>query len=146
VLGLTESFATGYVSSDYEDVFAFSLLVLILIFKRPACWARRKPRKSETVAHMLGFKEIKNGLLVSLWFVFLTFPLMVVKVDPVERIVSWRWENSIYVAIGTFVIYCVVKIIISTGPERMPSTKEGGQEKEVESSTASWHRRSRSIR
>jgi branched-chain amino acid transport system permease protein len=35
VLGWTESFATGYVSSDYEDVFAFSLLVLILIF-RPA--------------------------------------------------------------------------------------------------------------
>jgi len=33
VLGLTESFATGYVSSDYEDVFAFSMLVLILIFK-----------------------------------------------------------------------------------------------------------------
>jgi len=35
VLGLTEAFATGYVASDYEDVFAFSLLVLILIF-RPA--------------------------------------------------------------------------------------------------------------
>lgn len=33
ILGLTESFATGYVSSDYEDVFAFSLLVLILLFK-----------------------------------------------------------------------------------------------------------------
>jgi branched-chain amino acid transport system permease protein len=33
ILGLTESFATGYVSSDYEDVFAFSLLVLILIFR-----------------------------------------------------------------------------------------------------------------
>ena len=35
VLGCTESFATGYVSSDYEDVFAFGLLVFILIF-RPA--------------------------------------------------------------------------------------------------------------
>lgn len=35
LLGLTESFATGYVASDYEDVFAFLLLVLILIF-RPA--------------------------------------------------------------------------------------------------------------
>ncbi len=35
ILGLTEAFATGYVSSDYEDVFAFALLVLILIF-RPA--------------------------------------------------------------------------------------------------------------
>jgi branched-chain amino acid transport system permease protein len=33
ILGLTESFATGYISSDYEDVFAFALLVLILIFK-----------------------------------------------------------------------------------------------------------------
>jgi branched-chain amino acid transport system permease protein len=35
ILGWTESFATGYISSDYEDVFAFALLVLILIF-RPA--------------------------------------------------------------------------------------------------------------
>ena len=35
VLGLTEAFATGYISSSYEDAFAFSLLVLILIF-RPA--------------------------------------------------------------------------------------------------------------
>jgi branched-chain amino acid transport system permease protein len=35
ILGWTESFATGYVSSDYEDVFAFGLLVFILIF-RPA--------------------------------------------------------------------------------------------------------------
>jgi branched-chain amino acid transport system permease protein len=35
ILGWTESFAAGYVSSDYEDVFAFGLLVLILIL-RPA--------------------------------------------------------------------------------------------------------------
>ena len=32
-LGLSESFATGYISSDYEDVFAFLLLVLFLIFR-----------------------------------------------------------------------------------------------------------------
>ena len=35
VLGLSESFFTGFVSSDYEDVFAFIILVVILIF-RPA--------------------------------------------------------------------------------------------------------------
>ncbi|MBL0714102.1 MAG: branched-chain amino acid ABC transporter permease LivH [Desulfosarcina sp.] len=35
VLGWTESFFTGYISSDYEDVFAFVFLVVILIF-RPA--------------------------------------------------------------------------------------------------------------
>ena len=33
VLGLSEAYAAGYVSSAYEDVFAFGLLVLILIFR-----------------------------------------------------------------------------------------------------------------
>ncbi|MCB1903628.1 MAG: branched-chain amino acid ABC transporter permease LivH [Gammaproteobacteria bacterium] len=45
VLGLTESFATGYVSSDYEDVFAFSLLVLILIFKPAGLLGREAAEK-----------------------------------------------------------------------------------------------------
>jgi branched-chain amino acid transport system permease protein len=45
VLGLTESFATGYVSSDYEDVFAFGLLVLILIFKPAGILGRVTARK-----------------------------------------------------------------------------------------------------
>ncbi len=35
VLGFTESFGAGYISSDYEDVFAFVILILILVF-RPA--------------------------------------------------------------------------------------------------------------
>jgi branched-chain amino acid transport system permease protein len=45
VLGLTESFATGYVSSDYEDVFAFSLLVLILIFKPSGLLGKAETQK-----------------------------------------------------------------------------------------------------
>lgn len=45
VLGLTESFATGYVSSDYEDVFAFGLLVLILIFRPAGILGRVTARK-----------------------------------------------------------------------------------------------------
>jgi branched-chain amino acid transport system permease protein len=45
VLGLTESFATGYVSSDYEDVFAFGLLVLILIFKPAGILGRVTAKK-----------------------------------------------------------------------------------------------------
>lgn len=44
ILGWTESFATGYISSDYEDVFAFALLVLILIF-RPAGILGRGPNQ-----------------------------------------------------------------------------------------------------
>ena len=45
VLGLTEAFATGYVSSDYEDVFAFTLLVLILIFKPSGLLGRVETEK-----------------------------------------------------------------------------------------------------
>ena len=45
ILGWTESFATGYVSSDYEDVFAFALLVLILIFKPEGLLGRSKANK-----------------------------------------------------------------------------------------------------
>lgn len=33
VLGMTESFGAGYLSSAYEDAFAFIILILILIFK-----------------------------------------------------------------------------------------------------------------
>jgi len=33
VLGLAESYTTGYFSGDYEDVLAFALLILILVFR-----------------------------------------------------------------------------------------------------------------
>jgi branched-chain amino acid transport system permease protein len=46
VLGWTESFATGYVSSDYEDVFAFLFLVLILIFKPSGILGRSQKEKT----------------------------------------------------------------------------------------------------
>ena len=45
VLGWTESFATGYVSSDYEDVFAFLFLVLILIFRPAGILGRTEKNK-----------------------------------------------------------------------------------------------------
>lgn len=45
VLGWTESFFTGYVSSDYEDVFAFLFLVVILIFKPSGIMGRSEQEK-----------------------------------------------------------------------------------------------------
>jgi len=45
VLGLTESFAAGYISSDYEDVFAFGLLVLILILRPSGIMGRTTKQK-----------------------------------------------------------------------------------------------------
>ncbi len=45
VLGWTESFFTGYISSDYEDVFAFLFLVLILIFRPSGILGRKETDK-----------------------------------------------------------------------------------------------------
>jgi len=45
VLGWTESFFTGYVSSDYEDVFAFIFLVFILIFRPSGILGRSETEK-----------------------------------------------------------------------------------------------------
>ena len=48
--------------------------------------------------------NIKRSMLVALWFVFLTFPLMVVKVNTLKNIVEWRWINMLWVAVGAFVL------------------------------------------
>jgi branched-chain amino acid transport system permease protein len=45
VLGWTESFFTGYISSDYEDAFAFLFLILILIFKPSGILGRAESQK-----------------------------------------------------------------------------------------------------
>jgi branched-chain amino acid transport system permease protein len=45
VLGWTESFFTGYISSDYEDVFAFLILVFILIFRPSGLLGRKDTDK-----------------------------------------------------------------------------------------------------
>ncbi|MEE4356817.1 MAG: branched-chain amino acid ABC transporter permease LivH [Desulfococcaceae bacterium] len=45
VLGWTESFFTGYISSDYEDVFAFVFLVCILIFRPAGILGRSETQK-----------------------------------------------------------------------------------------------------
>ncbi len=45
VLGLCESYATGYISSGYEDALAFTLLVLILIFRPSGLLGKPKVQK-----------------------------------------------------------------------------------------------------
>lgn len=45
ILGITESFGTGYISSDYEDAFAFVILIIILIFKPSGLLGRKIAEK-----------------------------------------------------------------------------------------------------
>lgn len=47
-------------------------------------------------------KAFSSSFFIALWFMFLTFPIMVVKVNAIERTISWRWMNLAYVGIGAF--------------------------------------------
>lgn len=47
-------------------------------------------------------REMKQSLLVALWFMFLTFPIMVIRVNPIEQEIQWRWRNMVLVGIGAF--------------------------------------------
>jgi branched-chain amino acid transport system permease protein len=51
---------------------------------------------------MFSVAEIKKSVLTAAWFMFLTFPIMVIRVNPIEKLVVWRWENMMYIGIGTF--------------------------------------------
>ncbi len=55
--------------------------------------------------------EIKDSFLVALWFIFLTFPIMVVKVDPIEKLVVWRWHNMVWVGAGSFFISFFIRYL-----------------------------------
>jgi branched-chain amino acid transport system permease protein len=46
--------------------------------------------------------EITKSIVVSIWFMFLTFPIMVIKIRPLDRTIEWRWMNLVYVGAGAF--------------------------------------------
>ena len=52
---------------------------------------------------LLTRKDISKGIGAALWFMFLTFPLMVIKVNPIEQVVIWRWCNMVLVGLFAFV-------------------------------------------
>lgn len=67
---------------------------------------------------MPSMKDIRSALLVSLWFVFLTFPIMVIKVNPIERTVTWRWQNMAYVALFSFILYLAGRLYVQVRERR----------------------------
>ena len=52
-------------------------------------------------------REFSKSLLVSLWFMFLTFPILVIRVNTVENIVEWRWQNMLIVGAASFLLHVV---------------------------------------
>ncbi len=56
--------------------------------------------------------EVKKSFFIALWFMFLTFPLLVIKADSIEKTVTWRWENMAYVGIGSFLLSLFMRYLV----------------------------------
>jgi len=70
-------------------------------------------------------QDFKQSLVVSLWFVFLTFPLLVVRVNTIENVVVWRWSNILWVAIGSFVLSYFWRFLLLRRNRRQKQAEEG---------------------
>lgn len=57
------------------------------------------------------YEILKRSTIIGLWFVFLTFPLIVIKVNPDAGTVEWRWINALYIGITAFVIGGLTKYL-----------------------------------
>ena len=51
---------------------------------------------------MVTLKEIKQSFFIGLWFMVLTFPIMVIRVDTIRNSIIYRWYNLLGVGIVTF--------------------------------------------
>ncbi len=74
---------------------------------------------------MFSFREIKKSLLTSLWFVFLTFPIIVIRVNTVEKIIEWRWHNMIAVAVSVFFLSFLWRYLIKRKESAMQKDDPG---------------------
>ncbi len=72
-------------------------------------------------------QNLKQSIIVSLWFVFLTFPLMVVRVNTMNQVVIWRWMNMLWVAIGAFVLSYLWRYMLARQQTRKQVADEGGE-------------------
>lgn len=61
---------------------------------------------------MISFQEIRRSFLVSVWFMFLTFPIMVIRVNTVQKVIEWRWQNLLIVGVGSFFLSFVWRYFI----------------------------------
>jgi branched-chain amino acid transport system permease protein len=74
---------------------------------------------------LISFEEIKKSFLVSLWFMFLTFPIMVIRVNTVENVIEWRWLNLLIVGLGSFFLSFVWRYFIKKQETGLKKAKAG---------------------
>jgi len=80
---------------------------------------------------MFSLNEIKKSILIALWFMFLTFPIMVIKVNTIYKTIEWRWERLFMVGIGAFVLSFVWRFFIKRKEEGIQKADMGEEQQTI---------------
>jgi branched-chain amino acid transport system permease protein len=73
--------------------------------------------------------DLKQSFFISVWFMLLTFPMMVIRVNTIEKVVQWRWMNLLFIGVGAFVLSYLWRFLMMR------------KENKVESDKVSWNQK-----
>ena len=69
--------------------------------------------------------KLKSRYLTSLWFMFLTFPIMVIRVNTIYKTVEWRWHRMVFVGVGAFFLSFLWRFLIRRKEAGIKKAEEG---------------------
>jgi len=82
---------------------------------------------------MITLKDIRKAIGIGLWFMFLTFPLLVIKVNPVEKTVIWRWHTMLLVGVASFGVYLLYRLVLTRRDVRQERIRLGQEQETTKS-------------
>ena len=71
-----------------------------------------RPHASAGAVSPLNWDELKKSVLAAIWFMFLTFPIMAIRVNTIYKTIEWRWSRVAMVGIGVFFLSYLWRYLI----------------------------------
>ncbi|WP_027722304.1 ABC transporter permease subunit [Maridesulfovibrio zosterae] len=72
---------------------------------------------------------LKKSILASLWFMFLTLPIMGVFVNTIDKSVTWHLDRVLYVGAAVFVLSFVWRFLLNRKEHGMQQEEQSNEEK-----------------
>ncbi len=69
-----------------------------------------------------------HSLKASIWFMFLTFPIMVIQVNTTYRTVEWRWDRMVKVGVAFYFLSYVWRYLIRRKEAGIKKAETGGDD------------------
>ncbi len=73
-------------------------------------------------------QELKKSFLTALWFMFLTFPILVIKVNTIEGTIDWRWWRLAGIGAGVFLLSILWRYLIRRKEAGRKRAEAGAEE------------------